>query len=248
MEIENIQPEKRNQHEIEHELDNTNNIEQKQNNFLETTLGKIINTGLDLGMRFLLPDFIEDELIEVKNTMIKSGFKEGIDKAVESAIDLGKSALGIVTGKFESVSQAHSAIKEGGLLDTVSETIDDVLQASSKNGLIEKNTANIIKKGKNTIVDNIANNIEESFAGQIRSIEKLGKYTDNWKEAYENKDFQKMEKEYKKIKEEFEEVMPLENTIKEVRKIENLHNLIKNNGQNFNLTQEEIELSTKLIQ
>ena len=42
-------------------------------------------------------------------------------------------------------------------------------------------------------------------------------------------------------------VVPIfENTINSARNIEVLHNLIKNNGQNFNLTQEEKELAIKL--
>ena len=38
----------------------------------------------------------------------------------------------------------------------------------------------------------------------------------------------------------------LEKIIDNVKTIENLHTLIKNNGQDFNLTQEEIELAEKL--
>ena len=55
-----------------------------------------------------------------------------------------------------------------------------------------------------------------------------------------------MEKEYKNIKNELKGLIPIENTINNARNVELLHNLIKNNGQNFNLTQEEIELVNKL--
>ena len=55
-----------------------------------------------------------------------------------------------------------------------------------------------------------------------------------------------MEKEYNKIKSELKKLIPIENTINNARNVELLHNLIKNNGQNFNLTQEEIELANKL--
>ena len=55
-----------------------------------------------------------------------------------------------------------------------------------------------------------------------------------------------MEKEYEKLENELKNLVPLENTINEARTIENLHNLIKNNGQNFNLTQEQLELAEKL--
>ena len=66
------------------------------------------------------------------------------------------------------------------------------------------------------------------------------------KEFYKNKDFQGMEKEYKKIRNNLEKLVPIENTINAAKKIEVLHNLIKNNGQNFNLTEEQIELAKKL--
>ena len=55
-----------------------------------------------------------------------------------------------------------------------------------------------------------------------------------------------MEIEYKNIKTELKELVPIENTINNARNVEILHNLIKNNGQDFNLTQDEIDLANKL--
>jgi ferritin len=55
-----------------------------------------------------------------------------------------------------------------------------------------------------------------------------------------------MEKEYNKIEKKLKDIAPIENTINEVKTIQVLHNLIKNNGQDFNLTQEELDLVEKL--
>ena len=55
-----------------------------------------------------------------------------------------------------------------------------------------------------------------------------------------------MEEVFEKIEKNLQEVLPIENIIKEARTIENLHNLIKNNGQNFDLSDEEIELANML--
>ena len=63
---------------------------------------------------------------------------------------------------------------------------------------------------------------------------------------FENKDFKGMEKEYKKIEKEINNLAPIEKMLNEARTVENLHNLIKNNGQDFNLTQDQIELAEKL--
>ena len=215
----------------------------EQKNFLETTLGKTINAGLDIGLRVLLPDFIEDQIIDIKDTIIKEGFGEGVKKAIDTAIDFGKSALGIITGNFENVSQAQTAIKNGGLIDGISGVLDFALDKVSKIISIPKTIINTIKSGKNIILDNISNNIESEFNKQLKSIEKLQKYSNNWKEYFEQKNFDGMQKEYNKMKTELKQLIPLENTLKEARTIENLHTLIKNNGKDFNLTQEQKELA-----
>ena len=56
-----------------------------------------------------------------------------------------------------------------------------------------------------------------------------------------------MEREYEKIKEKLKEILPMETTIKQAREIENLHILIKNNGHDFNLSKEQMELAGMLV-
>ena len=56
-----------------------------------------------------------------------------------------------------------------------------------------------------------------------------------------------MEKVYKKLEESLKKIIPLEQTIKQAREIENLHQLIKNNGQNFDITEIEKNLASKLV-
>ena len=50
-------------------IQKSNNMEsvtyEKQKTFLETNLGQVINGGINLGLRAILPDFIEDEIIEI---------------------------------------------------------------------------------------------------------------------------------------------------------------------------------------
>lgn len=239
---------------IEKNLENNNlinnnekiNIE-NQTNFIETNLGKTINFGLDIGLRALLPDFIENQIIDVKNILLKEGLSEGIKKIVSSAVDIGKSAVGIVTGDFENIYQVQTAIKNGGIIDGVSDLVDIVLNKTVQSGKLSYTVANTIKKGKNVILDSVSNKIEEEFNSQLDAAEKLQKYSNNWKEYYSNRDFEGMQKEYIKIKEKLKILIPMESTISEARKIENLHILIKNNGNNFNLSEEQINLAKQLI-
>ena len=234
--------------EKNNEIDLNNNLEKEndQKNFLETTLGKTINTGLDIGIRALLPDFIDEQLINLKDNLLQYGLKDGIKQTIDDAIDLGKSAIGIFTGNFENVNQMQSAIETGGLIDGVSSLLDTVIDKVKNAGLINYNVANTIKQGKDVILNNVESNIEKTFTEQLTSVEKTNTYISNWKEYFNNHNFSGMEKEYEKLENELKNLVPLENTINEARTIENLHNLIKNNGQDFNLTKEQIELAEKL--
>ena len=213
---------------------------------METTLGKTINTAIDIGIRSILPDFIENQVIDLKNNMINYGLKDGINKSISDAIDYGKSAIGIVTGNFENINQMQSAIQAGGVIDSVSLVIDEVVNRLKKAGIINNTIASTVKQGKNVILNNVENNIQKTFSNQIKSMDNIQKNISRWKEGFENKDFSTMEKEYNKIKVEIKNLAPIEKTISDARVIENLHKLIKNNGKNFNLTNEQIELANKL--
>ena len=229
-------------------ISNNNEIvnENDQKTFLETSIGKIVDSALDVGLRMILPDFVEDGVLEVKDSLIKGGLKEGVNTAIDGAIDLGKSIIGIFTGDFDNISQARDAVKSGGIIDGISEVLDKVIDKTNSEGLINSSIAALISNGKESILDNISNNIEEEFTKQIDSVDKLSDYENNWKEAFEEKNFDKMQDAFDKIKNELDNILPMENTIKEARVIENLHTLIQNNGKDFNLTKEQLELANML--
>lgn len=234
-----------NNNELKFEKNNEINI--NQNNFLNSTLGKTINTGIDIGIRAIFPDFIDDQIITIKDNLINYGLKEGIQKTIDNAIDLGKSAIGIVTGNFENISQMQEAVKSGGIIDGISSVLDIVVNKVKEAGLINSTMANTIKQGKNLILNNVENNIQKTFENQTKSLKYIDKYMNNWKDYFNNKDFDGMEKEYYKLERELKNVVPIEKTINQARIIENLHNLIKSNGKNFELKETEIELANKLV-
>lgn len=232
--------------EVENQITNDVSIENKQRNFLQTNIGKAVNTGLNIGLRYILPDVIEDQVIEIKDSFLQNGFKEGVQTAIDSAINFGKSALGIVTGNFENVQQMQAAVKSGGIIDGISNVLNFTINKVVNSGKIPYALGSAIKTGKNAILNNITKNIESEFENQVNQIEKLNKYTNNWKDYFNNKDFYGMQREYDKIRGIMKEIAPIENTIKTARVVENLHKLIKNNGKNFDLTSEELELAKML--
>jgi hypothetical protein len=240
MEIDNL--EKNNNINLENNLVNENS----QKNFLQTTLGKTINTAVDIGIRTIFPEFVEEQVINIKDNLLNYGLKDGINKTINDAVDLGKSAIGIVTGNFENVSQMRSAVQSGGLIDGMSSLLDTVVNKVKEAGLINNTVASAIKQGKNIILNNIENNIENTFNKQYEALENTDKYINNWKNYFEEKNFEGMQKEYNKMEKQFKSIAPIEKTIEDVKTIKILHNLIKNNGQDFNLTQDQMELVEKL--
>ena len=238
---------------LELSLDQNKNVgkelvtEKEQTGFLETGIGKAINFAMDVGLRALLPNFIEDGVIEIKDTIFREGFGEGIKKVIDTGINLGKSIVGIFTGKFDNVNQMQTAVQKGGIIDGTSTLLDNVLNKVQKQRLIPKEAINAIKQGKNILMDNISKEIENTLTKQVKEVEKLQDYSDKWQEYYDKRDFTNMDKQYKKIESSLNNIVPLESTIRRAREIENIHNLIKNNGKNFDLSEEQLELAKRLV-
>ena len=133
--------------EVENQITNDVSIENKQRNFLQTNIGKAVNTGLNIGLRYILPDVIEDQVIEIKDSFLQNGFKDGVQTAIDSAINFGKSALGIVTGNFENVQQMQTAVKSGGIIDGISNVLNFTINKVVNSGKIPYALGSAIKTG-----------------------------------------------------------------------------------------------------
>jgi len=230
--------------ELENQINNE--ISNEKNNFFNTAIGQTINSAIDLGLKSILPDLIENQIIDIKDALIKNGLNDGIQTAVDSAVEFGKSVVGIFTGNFHNMTQVRIAMADGGIVDTVSDVLDKVIDKTYESGYINKSINTLIKNGKDILLENITKNIANELDEQTNAVEKLERYVSNWKEYYENKDFDGMTKEYNKIQMQIDKVIPLENILKETREVETLHNLIKNNGQNFEITDLENQLIKNL--
>lgn len=227
-------------------LDKQNEINKEQNSFLNSMIGKAINSAIDIGIRAILPDLVEEQAIQLKDNLLNYGIKDGLQKSIDDVITAGKSLVGVVTGNFDNISQMQMAVKRGGILDTTSNIIDFAVDKMNKNGILNSNMANLIKNGKEAIINNVESNIEKGFSLQLESMENLNQSINEWNKYYEKQDFTNMEKEYQRIEKEKENLVPIEQTLQKVKKVENIHQYIKNNGQDFNLSQEKLELLEKL--
>ena len=63
-------------------MDLTENLNIEHNNFFETTFGKIINDSIESGIKALLPDNIENDIIDIKDTLINQGIPEAVNQLI----------------------------------------------------------------------------------------------------------------------------------------------------------------------
>ena len=139
----------------------------KKEEFLNSTLWNTINNGIDIGLRYALPDLIEEEIIELKDNLINLGLKDGIKQSINSIIDTGKQALGILTGNFKDIDQLSKVIRNGGLIDKVSDSLDIIIKKGQDTEKINYILGNTLKNGKNTILSSVERNIESTLNSQI---------------------------------------------------------------------------------
>lgn len=123
-------------------------IAKEQSQFLKTNLGQAIDGAVNIGLKVVLPDVIEDEVIAIKDSLVTEGFSAAVDTAIEEATNLGKSIMGILTGSFENISQIKKSIEKGGLLDSISSILDTAINWAKDKGYIKKGIASEIKKRK----------------------------------------------------------------------------------------------------
>jgi len=235
--------------ELNNTLDNNLNIDiaNRQKSFLETNIGKVVDSAVDLGIRTVLPNLIEDQVIDIKNIILDQGFKEGLSEIINTGLDFGKSAIGVITGNFENVNQIQMAVKKGGIIDSISRLLDFSINLANKSNLINHDVAAVIKSGKDTIMENITLKVEGELTAQIKEIEKLEKYCQDWQEAFENKDMTEMNKIYKNIQKHEKEILPIERVINNIRKIDNIQELMKNKESVADITESEQVLAEKIV-
>ncbi len=222
------------------------NIENEQNKFLDSTLGKIVNTGIDIGIRALLPDLIDEQVIDLKDNLLNHGLKEGISKTINDVVTVGKDIVGIFKGEITDINDLGRIIDAGEMVNGVSNVLDVAINKAQNSGVLNSTIASILQGGKNLILENTQNNIQETIQDQSNIYSKTATNIEEWHNSYAKKDFNQMDKNYKAIMSQLEKLLPLENLILKAREVENIHNIIKNNGHNFNLTEEQLVLASKL--
>lgn len=223
----------------------SNNLAEAQEKFVQSGLYDIFNSALDTGIKIALPDMVDDAVIDIKDALMENGLKDGVKQIWNNIKSFGKSALGIATGKFDSVEQIQTATKTGGVLDTISKIFDFALDKAVDNEKITKSTRQSLKTQKNSIIKDIKKQVSEDLDNQVGYVEKINEYSEKWQTCFDNEDLSGMKNANRYIQKYLEKTLPLEEVLKNARKIEIMQSLVENTGS-FDITEEEKELANVL--
>ncbi len=204
-----------------------NDIDEKFGEKINKTIDNIYNEIL----KVFLPDSIEDKVIEIKDQLRLSQLSKKV-------ADFTKD---IINNKGEKKEN-----KDISDLDIEKET-SKIISTIKDSYNLSTQQINKLEKNKDTIVNKIEQELDKEIKKYVNAFQKNDKYINEWKEFYNSKDLKNMEKIYKKIEKNMKDIVPLEEKIKEIRELENLHLIIKKKGGDFNLTNEELELTKRLL-
>ncbi len=207
-----------------------NEISKNQNDFIGNMFKNAINFGVDLGLKSLLPDLIEDQVIDIKNSILEGGFKEGVNTLMKKVNKFKNSITGIFTGNFNNIQEINTATKQGGIIKTVSKGLSKGIDAGVKSGIIPKSIGGILKAGKTTMLNEFSNSLESQMRKEIQKFDTLNDLNKKWYDALDQRDFDKMTKYTEKISALSKDLVKFSNIINETKKIEELHNFIKENN------------------
>lgn len=207
-----------------------NEISKNQNDFIGNMFKNAINFGVDLGLKSLLPDLIEDQVIDIKNSILEGGFKEGVNTLMKKVNEFKNSITGIFTGNFNNIQEINTATKQGGIIKTVSKGLSKGIDAGVKSGIIPKSIGGILKAGKTTMLNEFSNSLESQMRKEIQKFDTLNDLNKKWYDALDQRNFDKMTKYTEKISALSKDLVKFSNIINETKKIEELHNFIKENN------------------
>ncbi|MCI8486227.1 MAG: hypothetical protein HFJ20_03880, partial [Clostridia bacterium] len=207
--------------------ENLNQIDERFCEAITNTIDSIYNEIL----KAFLPDSIEDKVIKIKDQVGLSKLSKNVENLLR----------GFINNKGEKdLTKRIKALDIEKQTNTLISNIEDAFNLSI-------NEINKLENNKKTISKKVEEQLNKEIKSYISTFEKNDQYISEWEKFYKSKDFKNMDKVYKKIEKNVKNIIPIEEKIKEVRELENLHLRIKMKGGDFNLTNEEIELAKKLV-
>ena len=205
----------------------------------DINIPKLANTTLDIGLKAVLPDFLENDVIEIKDAFISEGFSAGLETAKERAENTWNSIKGLFSGEFSNVSEIKKLVQKNGILDTASDLIDRISKKLMDLNIINKSTYNLIKTGKKEIMGVLRDELNTYYQIDEYDFEKLQSQIQSWKQSYMDGDLEGMDKNAKKIEQNLEKNNSLQTILNQAQTIKKAQSFLNLKGSIDKLTPAE---------
>ena len=209
---------------------------------VKINLPKVANNALNFGLKAILPDFFEEDIIQIKDSFINEGFEKGLEEAKEKAEEVWKSVKGVFTGEFDTVGEIQKLIQKNGILDTASDLVDKITKLLLSKKIINKTTYNLIKTGKKEIINALEGELNNYYKVDNYDFEGLSEQIEKWQKNYNDSDYESMEKTAKTILNILDKVDQIEAVITKARNIQKVQKYIQEKGSKEKLTKAERKL------
>ena len=214
-------------------VDREKEINKSQKGFLTNLLEKAANTAIDFGIRIVTPDIIENQVIDIKNSIFENGLTKGIDNIVKNIQDFGKNILGLNNGNYNDFDEINLAIKKMEMDSILSSNIEKGVEKYLDKNIdkLEERFKEKLKSNDKNILDKFNKSIEKNLNEEMSKVQKLNEFNNLWEKAWDDRDIDKMEKYLKEINKLRLEIPMFKNLISKSDLINELHGNIVRTGR-----------------
>lgn len=231
--------------ELNIELDFERDVEVMKNE-----LGKLVSNTLDRTCTYTIknmpvPDAFKDILYDIKESFKTKDFKEIVKTIVNSSVREGLEIIGFDKEKIQNLKDITEIAKKGGLMQGVKAGIEMVAKKYLDNNLVGDFVYDFFNSIKiEPLNKTFGEKLNNSIENVLKNKEKFFNACNNFKEAYENFDIEKINILSKEIKNKFKVVNYDRECISKNKIIQNITMLV--NSKKEKLTEAQLQLCNVL--
>lgn len=180
----------------------------------------------------------ETIVITAKNILTNDIVQDKIKNVFDNIFDKNKSV--------SDVQDVKNIIEEKGFMESISDTVSNAIETLKD---VDKNIMDKLSDCKDIIIDKlIINESKNRFEGQEKVLQKIDDKYKKWEKAFNENDLKLMDKIYKQIERQYENLLPTVRAIEKVNELKNINELVKNKiaNKDYTLTDMEKELCRKV--
>lgn len=213
-------------------------IKNQLNRVLTNTLDKVATYTIK---SMPIPDGFKDILYDIKDAFKTKDFKEIVGTAINSSVREGLEILGLDKSSIKNINEIKDIAKKGGLMYGLKAGIEIVAKKYLKNNLVGNYVYDFFNKLKDCpLTTEFINKFEGGINKITEAKEEFLSKCDEFKEAYENFDIEKISKAAKEVQKSFKNVKQDIECIRENKTIQNMFTLVNNKKEK--LTDAQLQL------